>query len=464
MRFVPSLVSLPGAQHRISAIVADLKAGRTCVVLLPDVLVDGDEADDIVYEIAARVDTLRVPLPDVNETEGPPRPRVAAPTRSTGPRPSWAVNRFGALGSGSFVTATAGQYRRPTATLAERMATLLKDPPAGSDPLADVVAAEELRGKVLTVRAWEERDPEAVGSLAIRFAAMTKDSRVPPEERVRLLVLTTDRNIPEAALERLDPVTSRVHWWWGVLGRLDTTVVVATAEAAAGRGDPVGLRETLVTDYLFRDLVTEIAGPDLALATFLTYFWDRTMSALPGLVAEYASSDRFDIPVPATPRHGRPTRPPVALRDAWNHGLTDLWDGEIRVSPPAADPSTVVERLDQHLWRGQNRALTPVIDQLRAAMEYRVRSTVGTAGLDTLLAGDGDNDRPAVHRVSRPVLEIGRMAVAVKTGELRVTESERKLIYCLRDVRNSLAHLVALDDSTLSRLAHAIANSPVRGR
>jgi hypothetical protein len=154
----------------------------------------------------------------------------------------------------------------------------------------------------------------------------------------------------------------------------------------------------------------------------------------------------------------------LALRDAWNRGLADLWDGEIRVSPLAEEPSAVTDRLDQHLWRGQNRALTPVIDQLRAAMEDRVRSTVGAAGVDALLTGDGESARPAAHQVTRPVLEVGRMAVAVKTGELRVTEPERKLIYCLRDVRNSLAHLVALDDSTLSRLAQAIANSPVRSR
>jgi hypothetical protein len=77
----------------------------------------------------------------------------------------------------------------------------------------------------------------------------------------------------------------------------------------------------------------------------------------------------------------------------------------------------------------------------------------------------GRRERPP-HRppVTCPVLEVWRMAVAVKTGELRVTESERKLIYCLRDVRNSLAHLVALDDSMLSRLAQVIANSPVRSR
>jgi hypothetical protein len=188
------------------------------------------------------------------------------------------------------------------------------------------------------------------------------------------------------------------------------------------------------------------------------------MSALPDLVTEYASLSRPVVAVPAAPRHGRPSRPPLALRETWNHGLAELWDGEIRVSPLAEDPSAVIERLDQHLWRGQNRALTPVIDQLRAAMEDRVRTAIGVRGIDALLAGDEDGDRPPTLRVTRPVLEIGRMAGAVKSGELRVTEGERKLIYCLRDVRNSLAHLVALDDSTLSRLAQAIANSPVRGR
>jgi hypothetical protein len=466
MMSVPSLVSLPGAQHRVAAIVADLEAGRNCVVLLPDVLVDSDVADDIGYEITARVQMLWVPPPEVDETDGPRRSMVTAPRRSTDPRPSWAVNRFGALGTATFAPATAraGTQRRSTTSLAERMSALLRQPPEDLDHLAEVVAAEELRGTVLVVRAWKEPDPDAVGALAVRFAAMTKDSRVPPEERVRLLVLTRDRNIPEGTLERLDPVTSGVHWWWGVLGRLDTTVVVAAAETAAGRGDPVGLRSTLVADYLFRDMVTEIAGPDLELATHLTSFWDGTMSALPELVTGYASSRKPELAVPAATRHGRPTRPPLALRDAWNHGLADLWDGEIRVSPLAEEPSAVTGRLDQHLWRGQNRALAPVIDQLRAAMEDRVRSTVGAAGVDALLAGDGESDRPAAHRVTRPVLEVGRMAAAVKTGELRLTEGERKLIYCLRDVRNSLAHLVALDDSTLSRLAQAIANSPVRGR
>jgi hypothetical protein len=344
------------------------------------------------------------------------------------------------------------------------MATLLKQPPESSDHLAEVVEAEELRGTVLVVRAWKEPDPDAVGTLAVRFAAMTKDSRVPPEERVRLLILTRSRNIPEGTLERLEPVTSGVHWWWGVLGRLDTTVVVAAAETAAGRGDPVGLRSMLVADYLFRDLVTEIAGPDLELATHLTSFWDGTMSALPGLVTGYVSARDPRLTVPTTARHGRPGRPPSALRDAWNHGLADLWDGEIRVSPLAEEPSAITGRLDQHLWRGQNRALAPVIDRLRAAMEDRLRAPSSAASVDALLSGDGEDDRPVTHRVTPPVLEVGRMAMAVRTGEFRVTEVERKLIYCLRDVRNSLAHLVALDDSSLSRLAQAISNSPIRGR
>jgi hypothetical protein len=466
MRFAPPLMTLPGAQRRIAAVVADLKAGRNCVVLLPDVLVDSDIADDIGYDIAARVKTLRVPPPEVNVADGTPPPAATALGRSPGPRPSWAVNRFGVLGSATFTTAVAAASPRHkvTTTLAERMATLLTRPPEGADPLAEVVAAQELRGAVLVVRAWKEPDPGAVGAMAVRFAAMTKDSPVPLEERVRLLILTRDRNIPAGALERLDPVTSAVHWWWGVLGRLDTTVVVAAAEATAGRGDPVGLRSTLVADYLFRDLVTEIAGPDLELATHLTYFWDGRMSALPELVTGYASSRKPELAVPDATRHGRPTRPPMALRDAWNHGLADLWDGEIRMSPLAEEPSAVTDRLDQHLWRGQNRALTPVIDQLRAAMEDRVRSIIGAAGVDALLARDGESQRSAARQITSPVLEVGRMAVAVKTGELRVNDAERKLIYCLRDVRNSLAHLVALDDSTLSRLAQTIANSPVRGR
>lgn len=438
----------------------------TCVCLLPDVLVDSGTADDVMCEIAAQVETLRVSHPDIDEVGRLTRSRPATPLRSAGPRPEWAVNRFGVLRSAAFTPAAGspGPTRRATTTLVERMATLTGRPSITSDQLAGVMAAEELRGKVLIVRAWEEHDPEGVGAMAVRFTAMAKESRVPAAERVRLLVLTRDKDITEGSLERLEPVTSRVHWWWGVVGRLDTTVVVAAARPTGRRGHPSDLRSQLVDDYLFNDVVSEIAGPDLALATHLTSSWNGMTSSLQGLMEEYVNTAKRDVVMLPPEWHGRPGRPPGHLRRAWNHGLADLWDGEVRVSPTAQDRASLANQLDQHLWRAQNRALTPVIDQLRMALENKVRSTVDSSVITSLLDGETEtgSDRPAAQRVTRPILEIGRMAWAAKNGVLRMNYAETKLLYCLRDVRNSLAHLAALDDSTVSRLAQAIANSSVR--
>jgi len=455
----PPLVSLPGPARHIAALVSCLEAGMSCVWLLPEVLVDTNDADELLYELSAHVETLRVPGPGITEVTPAPRRPVPSPGRPPGPRPAWAVDRFGstALTPARTDATEPGRTRRANTTIADRLLTLLPDP---APTLADVLVSPELRGKVLVVRAWHELDPALVGATAVQFAAMTKDSRVPPAERVRLLVLARERDISAGSLERLDPVTARVHWWWGAIGRLDTAVTVAAAQPHGG----ALVRPSFVSDHLFDDVVTEIAGPDLTLAHRLSSSWDGRTATLSSLIDAHVEASGT-VAHRTEEWHGRPRTPPRRLREAWNRGLADLWDGEVRLGAAMYRRERVPELVDQYLWRGQNRALTPVIDRLRAGLEHRTRSMVSPAVLETLLAEENPTEsgrRPGA-RPSRQVLELGRMAWAAHTGLIRLGHADRKLLYCLRDVRNALAHLSPLDDDTVNRLANAITTSSVRG-
>jgi hypothetical protein len=101
-----------------------------------------------------------------------------------------------------------------------------------------------------------------------------------------------------------------------------------------------------------------------------------------------------------------------------------------------------------------------VVDRLRARLEHKIRSTARPKVLEALLAEEDLNARAA--STPRPVLELGKMTWAVRNGLVRLSHTDTKLLYCLRDVRNALAHLSPLDDDTVTRLAVAISNSPAR--
>ncbi|MEU5690323.1 hypothetical protein [Actinosynnema sp. NPDC020468] len=395
VRVIPAL---PGPRAHLDRITADLDAGFSCLWLVPDALVASGVAEELLADLAARPDSVRVVPPSVVEVERPP----AVPTVDGRALPSWAVGHP-AFEEVAWSPAPEPVHV-PVVRLADRVAGMLVGGPY-DDPVDAVAASPEARRRVVVVCGWEEDDPAAVGAFLSRMSA----ARAP-----RVLVAARTGDVRAGAL---DPLTGRTHWWWGVTGRLDTAVVVGT-------GRP-GLRGAVA-----REVVVELAGPDLDLAASLARSWDGRVEALEGLLDVVSPSV---VPVGG----GHTGHPPAALREPWSRGLADLWEGQVRVSPRAVPPGRRAEVVRSLVWRAQHRALTPVLDDARAAIEVVFRSRASTAVLAEVAR---DPDAP---------LELGPMCWAVAHLGVRIPQHERRLLSRLRDARNALAHLRPVTDDDL---------------
>jgi hypothetical protein len=206
-------------------------------------------------------------------------------------------------------------------------------------------------------------------------------------------------------------------------------------------------------------VIAEVAGPDLRLATFLSARWDGYNASLAGRVTEYLSAVECALELDARWRAGS-GRPPPKLRPAWQQGLADRWEGDVRVSPAALPKQNLDAELDRLVWRGQARALNPVVDQFRLYLEERIKAGVNAGSWRELTADDDRRSRPTT-QPARPVLELNRMAWGVHTGRVRLTRADEDLLFCLRNTRNSLAHLVPLTDANLERLTHVVSKATI---
>ena len=428
-----SLAALPGVGMHTGAIGHSLDSGFSCVWLVPDVLVAEGWADRLVDEIAARPDTIRIPRPSLPRGFAGPSAYAGAVVQE---EPDWVRAETGLLelGEGSPV-ADACEAEPLVQPVVERLAEVI-DPDAAdeADPLATLAASDALRGRVVVVTAWEEDHPADVGSLLARLPALGKACGAVPLDRPRLLVVARERDLPRAVLERIDPVTTKVHWWWGVAGWLDTAIVVA----ADRRRD---LPQDSVRQRVASEVLIEVAGPDLVLAARLARSWDGRRDSLADLVdtgEEWAAARALRSVRAAT-------RPPNEVRDLWNAGMADLWDGKVRISPRAGSAD-----LANLVWRGQHRALGPVVDDGRARLAEVVHRRASMAVIAEITRQNGDDSAAA------PVLELGGMAWAVATRRVRLSVPDRDLLMCLRDTRNLLAHVCALSDAEIDRVERVL--------
>ncbi|RLK54182.1 hypothetical protein [Actinokineospora cianjurensis] len=433
--------TLPGVRGHLDAVSADLDAGLSCLWVVPDDLVRSGTADELLDRLAARSDSMRVPAPVATRAPGgPARTRVEPVSGSTAP-PDWAKGSFSLL---KIDGASPARYDEPVADadpVIERVLALCgATAEPGVDPLLSAVRSPELRGAVVVLSAWHEHDRPGTSTLLSRLPALVKEQGQAPGDRPRLLVAARPEDLVASTL---DPVTTRTHWWWGVKDRLDTAVVVARVRR--GRGNDAGWLRERVT----REVIAEVAGPDLVLADWLARSWDGAMARLPQQVAGLAYT-ASDVPSSAEHGHGR-DRPPLPMRAAWSSGLLDLWEGQARTSP-AADRGVDLGAL---VWRGQNRALMPVVDEHRALLE---RVVLARASKSVLAELDSGATPRTNGRSPANALELGQMWWLVSSRRVTVSHAQRKLLLCLRRTRNALAHLQALDDDELAELTCLIAS------
>jgi hypothetical protein len=452
--------ALPGPAAHLDAITAALDDGLTCLWLVPDTLVESGVADQLVDDLADRPDSVQVPPPEADALTYRPvavsHPSPVGFATDEQP-PAWARDVFSLLTDDPWPPsipdlAESTPPTAPNPSLAERLAETLDEPAtSASDTVRALVGSLELRGRVIVVRAWNELDPADMADLLVRLPAVVKELGVPPADRPRLLMATRLRDLPDGVLDLIDSVTTSVIWWWGAVGRLDTAVVVALERSRRARTTSV---EHPVREQVIREVIAEVAGPDLALAGHLATTWDGRLATLAAELPEHRTA-----PGNAATANYRPTtvRPPLQFRTTWARGLLELWDGQIRPNHAIIALNERDDDLRAKVWRGQNRALTPFIDEHRARFENLVRSRASMTVLAELTRSEW-RDRPDDHDTDprRTALELGPMAWAVGTRRVRIPGAN--LLFCLRDIRNLLAHLRPLDDQDLDRLIRLLSN------
>jgi hypothetical protein len=299
--------------------------------------------------------------------------------------------------------------QRPLAALIAEEFTIT-DLAAGRDAPAALARHPTILGRVLLIVIGDDGDQ--AGRWAGFVAPFVAASRtVPADQRPRLIVLSAPAG--HQALAGCDPLLSDI-WWWGVLDRLDAALHVRGYLPDRGDG-------------LLRDTVVEVAGFDLDLAGHLADRWDGAAATLPAALAAFGgAAPALPCPPAALPGSSTPLGlPPAPLLPLWDRGLIDAWDDFPAYWHPCAAPGSA--DLRSRIWRAQVRSLMPAIDEERARLESWLRTQV--KGL------------PA------EVLEPGDLYTALQDHpQLKTWRGghRKRLIYWLRESRNTLAHMGTL--------------------
>ncbi|MGW6967334.1 hypothetical protein ACWGET_25185 [Streptomyces zaomyceticus] len=314
------------------------------------------------------------------------------------------------------------------------------------------------------------------------LAAAVKDAGLPPAERPRLLVVARLRDLPESLPDELRHGLgdTAVHWWWGVLGRLDTATAIAPvldhAPGTSGRdrhrhSDPLAER---IRRAVRSETVVEVCGPDLELARLLALDWDGARHTLGAALGRCLARSPGPVPADCPPlrRIGALLRPGAELRQAWARGAVVSWEGRLRahvgVWHPAAPSSPATgeaeDRLTALVSQAQQRVLTPWIEEARQRLAVRALGHLNRP-VATLVAGY--SARPPAYLGRDPErafleLQVGELLRAHIGGALALPTRDAALLRLLVDARNVLAHRSVLYDRTLDELCAELSQADLR--
>lgn len=365
---------LPGPTRALNDIAIDMNAGRTVVVVFPDHLVDDGTADNVIDEL------LQI--------------------------------------GGSAVFCDSGPEPFPTRILATFTHDLV--PHRAYDSWESIITWENWHGSWVVLTGWNHHD---VSTVVDRWPAQLHASSLHMGDRPKLLLGLRLCDVDRTRLKRLDRDTIAVHWWWGVLDRLDTETRLA---GVAGRH----------LNLIDAAVITEVAGWDLDCVDFLTERWDRTTTGLPTAVRAYqASAPAVNTDVAAA--GGAATTIPSADREkGWRDGLIDRWGHSLRHSPRILDDKGIAQRL----WLAHNRTLIPLVDEERAHFENLILSVAKPHALDDLDRRDDD------------IIEIGALAWLATSGRVTIGRQNTDRLCTFRDLRNDLAHRNPVNDTLRKRI------------
>lgn len=289
------------------------------------------------------------------------------------------------------------------------------------------------RGRTHRRNAPLDRGPDRVNRSDEALAAANKSYA--PDTRLPAITIVDD---PREALRTANDVTLQVHWWWGVLGRLDAQVQASLL----GIADPIQ-----------RGALTELAGWDLSLLADLA-------AASPGVedvesVVPRAAEDS----VVTTDVEDQPARdrPPEMLLDGWSRGQIQRWRDGFESTPACSqrnDPTCSADAVRM----AQVARIFPEIEMERGRLAQALRSEAAWRGLPRELLTDAGRVVPVEE------LEIGALnAYAAAHPGLQLSEARRRSLRILRDARNTLAHLDPLSPTAVARLRSVLAAERAAG-
>jgi hypothetical protein len=339
--------------------------------------------------------------------------------------PAWAIadgdfcaGLLGAVDYDVDVVPDCENGNRPLASLiSDRFS--IDDVPPGPGAAAALAGHAVLQGRVIVITISSEgQQSERWTDFARAFVPAART--VATAERPRLIFLA--RKTCAVILAGSDTLLSG-FWWWGVLDRLDTAFHVR-GQLADGH------------DALVRDLITEVAGFDLNLADYLAARWDGSYETLAEALAAFAGPSWTPELVKGQPLPHSSTAlraPPAALLPMWDLGLVDRWD----TFPAYLHACAISDTADlrSRVWRAQVRTLMPTIDEERARIGAWLRHEIRGLPDAAVLEPGGLYNVLQDH----PSLKTWR-------GGHR-----KRLIYWLRDARNTLAHMGTLAPEDIAR-------------
>lgn len=322
---------------------------------------------------------------------------------------------------------TATEAERPAASLVAD-ALGISDLEPGPDAAAELARHQGVLGRTLQLVLPDESSASQWCGFARRFITASRSTAV--VDRPRLLILTGHQLT--GALTQKETLLQPL-WWWGVTDRLDTAVHVADKLFDAR------------ADVVLRDSIVEVAGYDLALADHLADTWNGAISTLDQQLSDYrVYGNEVALELPELPHSSTPhDSPPVAMTQLWDHGLADAWDA----FPAYLHPCFLVgigrsQDVYSRVWRAQLRALMPMIDEERGRLGSWMQQE---------LSPPHELPDPAEPGDLFHALQLEPSLKSWRGGH------RKRLIYWLRDTRNTLAHLGTLTPEELKRGRQLIA-------
>ncbi|KNE80474.1 hypothetical protein ADZ36_21715 [Streptomyces fradiae] len=353
-------------------------------------------------------------------------------------------------------------------SITERLAVVVKAEDGADgrlDAVSCLVHGATRTPPVVAVKAWLETAPDETARLLRRVSAAVKEAGLPPEHRPRILLLVRLGDLPEALVDSLDEAVTAVHWWWGVLGRLDTAIVVRESQSTNRRPlrGAAAVRRRIL-DALRTEITAEVSGPDLAMAAALASRWDGCLSTLGDAIADcLGQTSTAGAAGPPSARRGAAVahRPELALRAVWDAGAVDSWEGQLRYHASCWTPSSPDAPLPglqaKMVWQAQNRVLLPLLDDARAEFADSLVAAAVHGPVQLALGYGPRNARSENPAADIAEMELGDIWAAVCHGQVRMNKSDRNRLMRLRHARNCLAHRSPLNDDEVRKVCDALA-------